>query len=149
MNWNILKDIKGGSIISNLQDIYDTDTPHFDRVKALFTELELKAEWLKIPEEVSIIGIFENYLYRTSEENDEGYYAIKHCYIFQVTSPESWEKVIRKMKQNLIVQLLSCINFENLYDSIKGFKPLEVRIEAIPSDESLIVVVVEFTDENL
>lgn len=146
MNWNILKDIEKGSITSNLQGIYNT--PHFDRVKALFTELELKAEWLKIPEEVSIIGIFENSLYRTSEENDEGYYIIKHCYIFQVTSPESWEKVIRKMKQNLIVQLLSCINFENLYDSIKGFKPLEVRVEAIPSDESLIVVVVEFIDEN-
>ncbi len=100
MNWDIISQINNSFITSNLNFLISDD--HIEKVKNILTQVDDRAEKLEIPNNnVKPIGVFETANYQKYEEDEESL-VIKHSYIFQIDFPYKWEKVIRKMKQNLI-----------------------------------------------
>ena len=124
-----------GLIITNIED--DKISNHDSKFQGLRKAFNEMGIW---DEGIEPTAFFENEYHSGSNHNNGPY--TKDVWIFNIVQNPLWDQTIRNYKQGLIVSMMKSINWGEIY---KDYLPdhLTVRIETIPGDSAMVMVVID------
>lgn len=137
--FNLTSMIEVGTVISNIsEDKVSKYEPYLDKVRKAFREMGI---W---DQKVEPVAFFENE-YNSGNKYGNGPYT-KDVWIFNIVQNPLWDQTIRDYKQGLVVSMMKSIDWEEIYKDYL-LDHLTVRVETIPGDSAMVMVVIDLENE--
>lgn len=132
--------IKKGLVITNIEE--ENISHHDGKLYGLRKAFKEMRIW---DEGVEPTAFFENE-YSSGSNYGNGPYT-KDVWIFNIIQNPLWNQTIRDYKQGLVVSMMKSIDWGEIY---KDYLPdhLTVRIETIPGDSAMVIVVIDIENEQ-